>query len=58
MAYGSQIRKTFNKGHRFPQIFRLLFRRADWEQSVTRVRIFLGVFWLSPIGVTVMLTSA
>ncbi|KAJ7495656.1 hypothetical protein B0H11DRAFT_1910411 [Mycena galericulata] len=37
IAYGTQICKVFNECLRVPRFSRSLFRRADWEQSITGV---------------------
>jgi hypothetical protein len=57
MAYGTQLRRLYNIV-RIPPFYDTLFRSLDWSwRSIVKICIFMGLFFLSPVGVTVMLTS-
>ncbi|KAJ7327604.1 hypothetical protein DFH08DRAFT_1026731 [Mycena albidolilacea] len=57
MAYGTQLRRLYNTV-RIAPFYDALFCSSDWSwRSMVEICIFTGLFFLSPVGVTVMLTT-
>ncbi|KAJ7453214.1 hypothetical protein FB451DRAFT_1282032 [Mycena latifolia] len=51
-----RLRKSF-KQIRFTRFYNRLFRRSDWVPNITFLLIYNGIMWLTPIGITVVLTT-
>ncbi|KAJ7453239.1 hypothetical protein FB451DRAFT_1373931 [Mycena latifolia] len=53
-----RLRKFFNK-LRFPRFkfYDGAFHRSDWTPDILRLLFYSGLMWLTPIGITIMLTT-